>query len=155
MSKIYFECSVKFRKTDEQGVNKLVTESYIVSALSFSEAESNINEQMKVYVGEDFKIVNIKLTNYSEIAAFEDTDKWFKSKISLLYFDEENGKEKKSNIYMLVQANDAKNAYDNTIATLKGTISDFTIPSVSETKIVEVFEYMDEIGLDELIEEYL
>ena len=111
MSKIYFECSVKFRKTDEEGVNKLVTESYIVSALSFSEAESNINEQMKVYVGEDFKIVNIKLTNYSEIAAFEDTDKWFKSKISLLYFDEENGKEKKSNIYMLVQANDAKNTY--------------------------------------------
>lgn len=145
MSKIYFECSVKFRKTDEQGVNKLVTESYIVSALSFSEAESNINEQMKVYVGEDFKIVNIKLTNYSEIAAFEDTDKWFKSKISLLYFDEENGKEKKSNIYMLVQANDAKNAYDNTIATLKGTISDFTIPSVSETKIVEVFEYKEGI----------
>ena len=145
MSKIYFECSVKFRKTDEQGVNKLVTESYIVSALSFSEAESNINEQMKIYVGEDFKIVNIKLTNYSEIATFEDTDKWFKSKISLLYFDEENGKEKKSNIYMLVQANDAKNAYDNTIATLKGTISDFTIPSVSETKIVEVFEYKEGI----------
>lgn len=145
MSKIYFECSVKFRKTDEEGVNKLVTESYIVSALSFSEAESNINEQMKVYVGEDFKIVNIKLTNYSEIATFEDTDKWFKSKISLLYFDEENGKEKKSNIYMLVQANDAKNAYDNTIATLKGTISDFAIPSVSETKIVEVFEYKEGI----------
>ena len=145
MSKIYFECSVKFRKTDEEGVNKLVTESYIVSALSFSEAESNINEQMKVYVGEDFKIVNIKLTNYSEIATFEDTDKWFKSKISLLYFDEESGKEKKSNIYMLVQANDAKNAYDNTIATLKGTISDFTIPSVSETKIVEVFEYKEGI----------
>ena len=142
---MYFDTSVKFRKTDEQGVNKLVTESYIVSALSFSEAESNINEQMKVYVGEDFKIVNIKLTNYSEIAAFEDTDKWFKSKISLLYFDEENGKEKKSNIYMLVQANDAKNAYDNTIATLKGTISDFTIPSVSETKIVEVFEYKEGI----------
>ena len=141
----FFDTSVKFRKTDEQGVNKLVTESYIVSALSFSEAESNINEQMKVYVGEDFKIVNIKLTNYSEIAAFEDTDIWFKSKISLLYFDEENGKEKKSNIYMLVQANDAKNAYDNTIATLKGTISDFTIPSVSETKIVEVFEYKEGI----------
>ena len=145
MSKIYFECSVKFRKTDEEGVNKLVTESYIVSALSFSEAESNINEQMKIYVGEDFKVVNIKLTNYSEIAAFEDTDIWFKSKISLLYFDEENGKEKKSNIYMLVQANDAKNAFDNTIATLKGTISDFTIPSVSETKIVEVFEYKEDI----------
>lgn len=142
---MYYEATVKYRKTDEQGVNKVVTESYIVSALSFSEAESNINEQMKIYVGEDFKVVNIKLTNYSEISAFEDADKWFKSKISLLYFDEENGKEKKSNIYMLVQANDAKNAYDNTITALKGTVSDFTIPSVSETKIVEVFEYKEGI----------
>ena len=142
---MYYESTVKYRKTDEQGVNKVVTESYIVSALSFSEAESNINEQMKVYVGEDFKVVNIKLTNYSEISAFEDADKWFKSKISLLYFDEENGKEKKSNIYMLVQANDAKNAYDNTITALKGTVSDFTIPAVSETKIVEVFEYKEGI----------
>lgn len=145
MNKMYYEATVKYRKTDEQGVNKVVTESYIVSALSFSEAESNINEQMKIYVGEDFKVVNIKLTNYSEISAFEDADKWFKSKISLLYFDEENGKEKKSNIYMLVQANDAKNAYDNTITALKGTVSDFTIPSVSETKIVEVFEYKEGI----------
>ena len=141
---MYYEATVKYRKTDEQGVNKVVTESYIVSALSFSEAESNINDQMKIYVGEDFKVVNIKLTNYSEISAFEDADKWFKSKISLLYFDEENGKEKKSNIYMLVQANDAKNAYDNTITALKGTVSDFTIPSVSETKIVEVFQYLGE-----------
>jgi hypothetical protein len=97
---------------------------------------------MKIYVGEDFKVVNIKLTNYSEISAFEDTEIWFKSKISLLYFDEENGKEKKSNIYMLVQANNAKQAYDNTITTLKGTVSDFTIPSVSETKIIEVFQYL-------------
>jgi hypothetical protein len=142
MNKMYFETSVKYRKTDEQGVNKVVTEAYIVSALSFSEAESNINEQMKIYVGEDFKVVNIKLTNYSEISAFEDTEIWFKSKISLLYFDEENGKEKKSNIYMLVQANNAKQAYDNTITTLKGTVSDFTIPSVSETKIIEVFQYL-------------
>ena len=140
----YFETSVKYRKTDEQGVNKVVTEQYIVSALSFSEAESNINEQMKIYIGEDFKVVNIKLTNYSEIAAFEDAEIWFKSKISLLYFDEENGKEKKSNIYMLVQANSAREAYDNTITTLKGTISEFTIPSVSETKIVEVFQYLGE-----------
>ena len=72
MSKIYFECSVKFRKTDEEGVNKLVTESYIVSALSFSEAESNINKQMKVYVGEDFKIVNISERGFQLFFIFID-----------------------------------------------------------------------------------
>ena len=144
MSRIYFECSVKFRKTDEQGINKVVTEAYIVEGVSFTEAEYNINAQMRQFISEDFRVTNIKLTNYSEIAAFEDAGKWFKSKVSLLAYDEESGKEKRSNIYMLIQANDAKNAYDNTITTMKGSLGDFDIPLISETNIVEVFEYLGE-----------
>lgn len=139
----YFETSVKYRKTDEQGVNKVVTEQYLVNAVNFTEAEYNITEQMQIHIGDEFRIVNIKLTNYSEIAAFEDADKWFKSKVSLLAYDEDSGKEKRTNIYMLIQANDAKIAYDNTITTMKGSLGDFDIPSVSETKIVEVFEYKE------------
>ena len=144
MNKMYFECSVKYRKTNEQGINKVVTEQYLVEAVSFTEAEHNINQQMQQFISEEFRIVNIKLTNYSEIAAFEDADYWFKSKVSLISYNDETGKEGKTNIYMLIQANDAKQAYENTITALKGTVSDFTIPSVSETKVVEVFEYLGE-----------
>ena len=141
---MYYETSVRYRKTNDQGVSKVVTEQYLIDALSFTEAESRIIEQMKIYIGEEFRVVNIKLTNYSEVSAFEDADSWFKAKISLLVYDENSGKEKKTNIYFLVQAVDAKNAYDNTILTLKGTVSDFSIPSISETKIVEVFEYKED-----------
>lgn len=144
MNKMYYETSVRYRKTNDQGVSKVVTEQYLIDALSFTEAESRIIEQMKIYIGEEFRVVNIKLTNYSEVSAFEDADSWFKAKISLLVYDENSGKEKKTNIYFLVQAVDAKNAYDNTILTLKGTVSDFSIPSISETKIVEVFEYKED-----------
>lgn len=143
MNKMYFECSVKFRKTDEQGVNKVVTEPYLVDAISFTDAESRINEQMQKFISEEFRVVNIKLTNYSEVAAFEDADMWFRSKVSLLAYDEESGKEKRTNMYLLVQANDAKEAYENTTTVMKGTM-DFSIPSVSETKVVEVFEYVGE-----------
>lgn len=143
MNKMYFECSVKFRKTNEQGINKVVTEPYLVDAISFTDAESRINEQMKAYISEEFRVVNIKLTNYSEVAAFEDADMWFRSKVSLLAYDEESGKEKRTNMYLLVQANDAKEAYENTTTVMKGTM-DFSIPSVSETKVVEVFEYVGE-----------
>lgn len=141
---MYFECSVKYRKTNEQGVNKVVTEPYLVDAISFTEAESIINQKMKENISEEFRVVNIKLTNYSEVASFEDADYWFKSKVSLLAYDEETGKERKTNMYLLVQANDAKEAYENTVITMKGTMGDYSVPSVSETKIVEVFEYSGE-----------
>jgi hypothetical protein len=141
---MYFECSVKYRKTNEQGVNKVVTEPYLVDAISFTEAETIINQKMKENISEEFRVVNIKLTNYSEVASFEDADYWFKSKVSLLAYDEESGKERKTNMYLLVQANDAKEAYENTVITMKNTMGDYSVPSVSETKIVEVFEYLGE-----------
>jgi hypothetical protein len=53
-------------------------------------AESEVNEEMSAYISEEFKI-NIKVANYAEIS-FENCDRWFKSKISLLAYDEESGK---------------------------------------------------------------
>jgi len=144
MSRIYFECSVKYRTTDDNGLQKVVTKPYLVDAISFTEAESRINERMKEFVSEEFRVVNIKLTNYSEIAEFEDADRWFKSKVSLMAYNEETGKESRTNIYLLVQAQDAKNAYDNTISVMTGTMGDYSIPSISETNIVEVFQYAGE-----------
>lgn len=143
MVKTWYECKVKYRKTDENGTLKLVTEPYLVDALSYTEAESRINEEMSAYISEEFKITNIKVANYSEIHPFENSDRWFKSKVSLLAYDEESGKERKTNIYLLVQGNDAKEAYDNTSSVLKNIMGDYTIPSVSESRIVDFFPYIE------------
>lgn len=144
MSK-YFECKIKYRKTDGNGAQKVVTEAYIVDALSFTEAEARITEEMKAYISEEFRISNIRVTNYSEIIKDEISDYWFKSKVSLIAYDEESGKEKKTNIYLLVQADDAKQAYDNTIVAMKGTMGEYSIPAVSETAIMDVFLYKEGI----------
>ena len=141
MSAIWYECKVKYRKTDENGVQKVVTEPYLVDAVSYTEAEKRINEEMAAYVSEEFKITNIKVANFSEIHPFENCDRWFKSKISLVAYDEESGKERKTNMYVLLQANDVKEAYDNTIHVMKNTMGDYTIPMISESPIVDVFPY--------------
>ena len=112
MEKKWYNCKLKYRKTDENGVQNLVTESYLVDGVSFSDAEARINEEMKAYISVDFKVVNIQATNYSEVVGGAETGLWFKSKISLIAFDEESGKEKKQNIYILVEAEDAKQASD-------------------------------------------
>lgn len=141
MSTIWYECKVKYRKTDEIGGQKVTTEPYLVDALSFTEAERRINEEMSAYISEEFKIMNIKVANYAEIHPFENADRWFRSKVSLLAYDEESGKERKTNMYLLVQANDVKEAFDNTISAMKGTMGDYTIPAISESPILDVFPY--------------
>lgn len=141
MSVVWYECKVKYRKTDENGVQRVVTEPYLVDALTFTEAESRINEEMKAYISEEFKITNIKPVNISEVRPFENTDRWFKSKVSLIAYDEESGKERKTSLFLLVQANDAKQAYENTVEVMKNSMGDYTIPSVSESPIVDVFPY--------------
>jgi len=152
MSQTWYECKVKYRKTHETGEQKVTTESYLLDAISYTEAEARINEEMAAYTNEEFFITNIKVANFSEVHPFENSDRWFKSKVALIAFDENSGKERKTNMYLLVQANDVKEAYDNTIQAMKGTLGDYTIPVISESPIMDVFPYFsgDEGDLDQV-----
>jgi hypothetical protein len=143
MNKKWFECKVKYMTVEDTGVRRLVTKPFIVDALSFTEAESRINSELKAHISEEFRVVNIRVTNYSEIFYFEGGESWFKSKVSLIAYDEESGKERKVSIYLLVQANDAKQAYENTILAMKGTMGEYSIPSISETNVEEVLSYVE------------
>jgi hypothetical protein len=155
MNTTWYECKIKYRKTDETGGQKSTTEPYLVDALSYTEAETRINEEMSAYISEEFKITNIKVANYAEIHPFENCDRWFKSKISLLAYDEESGKERKTSMYFLVQANDVKEAFDNTTAIMNSTMGEYNIPAISESPIMDVFPYFSgEEGELEQIEKF-
>lgn len=144
MSATWYECKVKYRKFDEaSGTQKVKTEPFLVDAISYTEAESRITQEMAAYLAdsEEIKITNIKVANYAEIHPFENTDRWFKSRVSLIAYDEESGKERKSNLYLLVQANDVKEAYDNTVTVMKDTLGEYSIPAIAESPIMDVFPY--------------
>lgn len=150
MSATWYECKVKYRKTHESGEQKMATETYLLDAISFTEAESRITEEMAAYTSEEFLITNIKVANLSEVHPFENSDRWFKSKVSLIALDEKSGKEKKTNIYMLVQANDIKEAFENTTQAMDNTMGDYSIPAIAESPIVDVFPYFS--GEEENVE---
>lgn len=155
MSATWYECKVKYRKLDETGKQKVVTEPYLVDALSYTEAEKRINEEMTAFISEEFKITTINIANYAEIHPFENADRWFKSKVSLLAYDEESGKERKTNLALLVQANDVKEAYDHTMIVMKNTMGEYTIPAISESAIMDVFPYFSgEEGDTEKLERF-
>lgn len=68
----WFETKIRYAKTQENGTQKNVTETYIVDALSFTEAEQSITNEMHVYISGDYKVTNITPTPYHEIFFMND-----------------------------------------------------------------------------------
>lgn len=152
MSVTWYECKVKYSKIYETGEQKITSETYLLDSVSFTEAETRINEIMAELTSEEFQIMNIKVANFSEVHPFENSDRWFKTKVSLITLDEKSGKERKTNIYMLIQANDIKEAFENTTEVMKETMSDYSIPSIAESPILDVFPYFT--GEEEQLNKY-
>lgn len=139
----WFECKIRYEKTVEDGTQKPVTEMYVVDALSFSEAEERITEEVSAYVSGSFDVKDIKKAAFGEIFFSDDSnaDRWFKTKLQFIILDEKSGKEKKSSVNFLVQAGTFREALSNIEEGMKGTMQDYVISSINETLIMDVFEY--------------
>lgn len=136
-----YECGVRYERTMENGMNKKVTELYLVDALSFTEAEKRIIQEMVPYIPGEFDVVTIKRTNYSEIVenGADSADKWFKAKLMFVTFDEKTSKEKKQAVYFIVKASDINNAHTVVVEHMKTTLVDYEIATLDETKIMDLF----------------
>ena len=142
VNKKWFETIVRYDKVMESGETKKVSHTYVVDAITFGEAEESIAEEMKPYMSGDFDIKNINPAPYSEIF-FSDNDtddKYYKVKLAFITIDEKTQKEKKSKVTYLVQAGSLEQARKNTEEVMKGTMIDYEFVSVTETKILDVFE---------------
>lgn len=139
--KSYFECTVKFEKTAENGNLVKVSEKYLVDALSFTEAESRITDELKAFVSGEFMVSAIKRYKVSELFWNEQSDKWFRAKVNFITLDEEKGVERKTAAFMLIQANDIKDAREGLVEGMKGTMADYETESITETKIIEVLKH--------------
>ena len=140
---IWFECNVRYEKTMEDGMPKKVVEIYTVDALSFSEAEERIMEEMSSYVSGEIDIVDLKIAQYKEIffADSDLADKWYKAKLAFITLDEKTDKEKKTSVFYLVNAGNINSAIKNIDEVMGGTMIDYQTLNVSETNIMDVFEY--------------
>ena len=112
----WFECKIRYEKVMEDGLQKKVTEQYTVDALSFTEAEQRITEEMSSYISGSFDITDIKKASYKEIFFSDDesADRWYKTKLQFITIDEKSEKEKRSNVNYLVQAGTLNAAVRNT-----------------------------------------
>lgn len=139
----WFECKVRYDKTMENGMQKKVTEPYLVDALSFTEAEARIIEEITPFISGEFTVSDIKRANYSELFFSEDddADKWFACKLEFVTIDERTGVEKKTKTNVLVQAANLRDAMAKLTEGMKGTMADYNAVCVKETAIMDVFPY--------------
>ena len=137
----YFEVKIQYQKILENGKEKNVSEQYVVEALSFTEAESRIIEEMAPYSSGEFDVVSEKIAPFNEIFLSDksDDDKWFISKVSFITLDEKTAKEKKQTFRYLVQAATSELALDYTNEMLSHGMSDYSIDSVHDTPTLDVF----------------
>jgi hypothetical protein len=140
----YFEVKVKYGKVQEDGKEKKVTESYLVDALSFTECEKRIIEEMKLFISGEFEVYSIARTKYEDIIEIE-TDSnisFYKTKLVFTSMDD-NGKEKQEIHYMLVEGTNIDNAKDNLDEFMKTTMADFKVVTISETPIMDIYKYQN------------
>lgn len=139
----WFETKVKYQKTMEDGSEKVVSEAYVVDALSFTEAESAIIDEMSVYVSGELKVSGIGKACYGEIffSDVDDDDKWYKAKLQFITIDEKSEKEKRSNVTYLVQAKSLARALRYIDEVMGKTMIDYDVIGLNETKLMDVFEH--------------
>ena len=144
MNNEWFECKVRYDKTMETGLLKKVTETYVVEALSFTEAERRFIEEMRPLISGEFIVTDIKRAKLTELFESIDAaaDRWFKAKVAYITLDEVSGAEKRTNQTMLVQATDFRAAVKELDKGMEGTLGDWVIVSITETNIMDVFHYV-------------
>ena len=140
---MWFECKIRYEKIMEDGLPKKINEVYVVDALSFSEAEERIIEEMSSYISGEIEIMDVKIAPYREIFFADDNlaDQWFKAKLSFITIDERTNKEKRTSMMYLVNAGNISSAINNIDKVMSGTMIDYVTTSISATKIFDVFEY--------------
>lgn len=141
----YFEVKARYEKTTESGINKTVTEPYIVDAVSITEAEARLVEEIKDFYT-DISVTYVRKRNIAEVFPSNETEdgRWYKVKAVFVSFNENTGVEKRTPSLYLIQAKDFATAHRRFTELMKDTVSDYEIHSITETQITEIYLYGNE-----------
>ena len=140
----WFECKVSYeRQADSMGMKK-VSESYLVDALSFTEAEKRIIKEIRPFVSVgELEVVNIRRARIAELFLNDEAedDRYFRAKVNFITVDEKSGSEKKTSATMIVKSDSLPNAVSELKAQLDSQMASYEIAAVTDTQILDVFQY--------------
>jgi hypothetical protein len=139
----WFTVKVKYTKQLENGTFKRVTEPYLLASMTFTDAEARIYEELGSIIRGEFQVIGIARTEIHDIFHHEDSDEWFKIKISFKSDGEEGSKGKKVSQSFLISAFSVNDACERLKGCLKGLMLEYTMTSAVVSPIVEIFPYRE------------
>lgn len=141
----WFTVKVKYTKQLDNGALKRISEPYLLAAMTFTDAEARIYEELGSVIRGEFNVVGIARTEIHDIFAYDDADVWYKCKVRYESVDADTEKARKVNQNFLVSANSVKEAYERIVESLDTLMVDFEIPSIIVSPIVEIFPYNEDL----------
>jgi len=141
----WFTVKVKYTKQMDNGALKRVSEPYLLAAMTFTDAEARIYEELGAIIRGEFNVVGIMRTEIHDIFAYDDADVWYKCKVVYEAADADSEKAKKVTQNFLVSAGSVREAYDRIKESLSTLMVDFQIPSIIVSPIVEIFPYTENL----------
>lgn len=136
----WIEVKVRYEKMTDSGKTVKVTDPYLVDALSCTEAEARVVEEVTPFISGEYNVLAVNKTKISEVF-WSDGDKFYKVKVNFITIDEKTAVEKKKASFILVQADNFADALKNFNEGMRGSMADFEIEAITETKLVEVYKY--------------
>lgn len=133
-----YQVKVKYDKMQDNGCVKPVTDTYIVDALSFTEAEARTVEYVQPYISGEFTVTDIKRVKIAELwEAPAGGDYWFEAQLEFITIDEKTASEKRTKNRVLVQADNLQQAMQAVADNMKNSMADYEAASLKKTPIVE------------------
>lgn len=141
--KNWFEVKIRYKKNGYGGKEKIVSESYLLDAVSFTEAEKRTFEAMKVNLSSNIgmKIDAIKKSRLVEVFPFDDGEYWFKITVLMILYDEKSGQEQKTKEAYLLMADDIQEGLNRMKHSLDMELVPYVVTAISVSNILDVFPY--------------
>lgn len=146
----WFQGTIKYQKeeiyTDRQGDQvrlKTITEAYLVDAVSYTDAEARLYQEVPANTP-DFQVARIskmKLADVFQIDAPGET--WYKAKV-IFSTEDDKGREKKIVNMMLINASTVREAYERLEDSLKTILMPYEITDINKTPLLDIFPYNEE-----------
>lgn len=141
----FFETKVVFDTMSDGGKVVKETESYLVDAISFSEAEARTIKEVEPYMSGEFSVEALKRSKIYEVFETDaENGAWFKAKVEFIVLDEEKGTEKRQAATIMIEAENIQSAIGRLNEKMKGTMSDWELVGIGKTGIVGVVMFEKE-----------
>jgi len=141
----WFNVKIKYTKQLENGAFKRVSEPYLFAAMTFTDAEARVYEELGAVIKGDLNVTNISRADYEVIFYYDDADAWYKCKVVYESPSDDGDKVKKVSKNFLVAATSVNQAYERIQESLSSLMIDFNIPSIAISPIIDIFPYNEEL----------